>query len=175
MHVIRLGGGPSLKSRRITPHRRKVAVVQPVQNRLFLFQASVALPICCWIDGVFPKSEGVALFPRCFVVLFHEPRTDEDDIPNLDISSLSSGSDVNALSFPACFEVRVGDPVCGVAAIGDVVGLGVGIVVEEEGSAGEAMVGPVVDAIFVVGGRAVDIGAADAVVEGVGGDMGELG
>jgi hypothetical protein len=175
MHIIRLGGRPPLESRSITPHRRKVAVVEPVENRLFLFQASVVLSICGWIDGVFPKSEGVAFFPRCFVILFHESRADEDDIPNLDISSLSGGSDVNALSFSTGFEVGIGDPVRGVAAVGDVLGLGVGIVVEEEGAAGEAVVGPVVDAVFVVGGRAVDIGAADAVVKGVGGNMGELG
>ncbi len=63
----------------------------------------------------------------------------------------------------------------GVAAVGDVLGLGVGPVVEEEGAAGEAVVGPVVDAVFVVGGGAVDVGAADAIVEGVGWHVGELG
>jgi hypothetical protein len=36
------------------------------------------------------------------------------------------------------------------------------------------VVGPVVDAGFVIGGWAADVGGADAVVEGVGWDVGEL-
>lgn len=62
----------------------------------------------------------------------------------------------------------------GVGVIDDVLGLGVGVIVEEEGAAGEAVAGPVVDAVFVIGGWAVDVSGADAVVEGVGWDVGEL-
>lgn len=175
VHIIRLGGRPPLKSRRITTHRRKITVVEPIQYWLFLFQTSVALSIRGGINCMFSQGKSISLLPRCVVVLLHEPRADKDDITDFDISPLSSGSDVNTLRFPAGFEVGIRDPMRGVAAVGDVLGLGVGPVVEEEGAAGEAVVGPVVDAVFVVGGGAVDVGAADAIVEGVGWHVGELG
>lgn len=63
---------------------------------------------------------------------------------------------------------------CVVGAVCDVVRLGVRVVVEEEGAAGEAVVGPVVDAVFVVGRWTTNVGVADAVIEGVAWDMGEL-
>jgi hypothetical protein len=44
--------------------------------------------------------------------------------------------------------------VCGVGVVGYVVGFGVGAVVEEDAAAGDAVLGPVVDAAFVVGGWA---------------------
>jgi hypothetical protein len=53
MHVVLLGGGPALERRRVAPHRREVAVVQPVQDRLFLRQAGIALPVGGRVDGVF--------------------------------------------------------------------------------------------------------------------------
>lgn len=42
----------------------------------------------------------------------------------------------------------------GVGVVGYVVGFGVGAVVEEDAAGGDAVVGPVVDAAFVVGGWA---------------------
>lgn len=62
-----------------------------------------------------------------------------------------------------------------VGAIGDVLGLSVGVVVEKERPAGYAVVRPVVDAVSVVGAGADDVGGADPVIECVGGDMSELG
>ncbi len=56
----------------------------------------------------------------------------------------------------------------GVGAVSDVLGLGVGVVVEKKGAAGYAVVRPVMDAVFVVGAGADDVGGADTVVEGIG-------
>ena len=56
----------------------------------------------------------------------------------------------------------------------DIVGLGVGMVVEEDAAAAKAMDGPVVDAVFEVGGGALDVGARGSVVEGAGWEMGDL-
>lgn len=52
---------------------------------------------------------------------------------------------------------------------GDVVGFGVGAVVEEEAAAGDAVVGPVVDAAFVVCGWAGYVAAFGLVGMLVGG------
>ena len=168
--MIGLGGGPPLESGGITRHGGEVAVVKPVQDRLFLFQAGKALSVGCWVAGVFAESKGIALLRGCLVILLDEAGADEDDVANSDVSSLGSRPDVETLSLAAGFELRVGDCMWLVAAVGDILGLGVGPVVEQEDAAG----GPVVDAVFVVGTRTTDIGRTDAVVKAVGCDMGEL-
>ena len=56
----------------------------------------------------------------------------------------------------------------GIGAVSDVLGLGVGVVVEKEGAPGYAVVRPVVDAVFVVCAGPHDIGGADTVVKSVG-------
>lgn len=56
----------------------------------------------------------------------------------------------------------------------DSLGGGVGAVVEEDATAGEPVGRPVVDAAFVVGGGAQDIGTFSEVIEGLGGFMGEV-
>lgn len=61
-----------------------------------------------------------------------------------------------------------------VAAVGDVLGLSVGAVVEEESAAGEAVISPVVDAVFVVSRGTGDVGRVDVVVECLGGYVGDL-
>jgi hypothetical protein len=97
MQVIRLGSRPPLKSRRIPPHRRKITVVKPIQDRLFLLQAGVALSIRGGINRVFTQGELVALLARGLVVLCHEAGADEEDVADLDVASLGGGADVNAL------------------------------------------------------------------------------
>lgn len=121
-----------------------------------------------------PQRQRVPLFTRELVVLIHEAGPDQHDVTDLDIASLGGGADVYSLRLSARLQVGVGDGVRGVAVVGYVLGFGVGVVVEEEGAAGDAVGGPVVDAVFEIGVGAVDIGAADVVVEGVGGDVGEL-
>jgi hypothetical protein len=174
VHVIALSSGPALKRRCIAADGSEVAVVQPVKDGLFLLEASVALLICCGVHSMVANCEFVSLFAGRLVVLVHPSRPDQDDITDLDISALSRRPNVNPLPSATCLEVSVRDSMCGVAGIVDLVRLSIGPVVEEEGAASEAVVGPVMDAVFVVGTGAVDIGAADAVVEGVGWDVGEL-
>ena len=108
------------------------------------------------------------------VILCHPARADEQNIANADISTLSGGTDINALRFSAGGELRIGDGVGGIAGVFYVLGLSVAVVVEEEGTAGESVLRPVVDAVFVVGGWADDVGSVDIVVEGMGSGMGEL-
>jgi hypothetical protein len=173
VHVIGLRGGPPLERGGIATYRGEVAVVEPVEDGLFLLQAGPALAVGGGIDGVFAQGEGVALLARFLVVLVDEAGADEDDVANLD-AALGGGPDVDTLGFAAGLEVGVGDAVGSVAAVSDVLRLRIGPVVEEEGPPREAVRGPVVDAVFEVGPGAVDVAVADAVVKGVCGDVGEL-
>ena len=61
-----------------------------------------------------------------------------------------------------------------VAVVGDVVRVRVAAVVEQDAAAGDPVLGPVVDGAFLVGVRAEDVGGLGVVVEGAGGDVGEL-
>jgi hypothetical protein len=174
VQVIGLRGGPPLERGGIATHRGEVAVVEPVEDGLFLLQAGPALAVGGGIDGVFAQGKGVALLAGFLVVLVDEAGADEDDVADLDVAALGGGPDVDALSFAAGLEVSVGGAVGGVEAIGDVLRLRVVPVVEEEGAPREAVRGPVVDAVLEVGAGAVDVAAADAVVKGFCGVVGEL-
>lgn len=99
-----------------------------------------------------------ALFGGDLVVALDEARADHEDIADFDVAALGLGADVEALLARAGLQVREGDRVRGVGVVGDVVGVGVVAVVEEDGAAGDAVGGPVVDAAFEVGVFAVDIG-----------------
>jgi len=101
MQIIRLGGGPPLESRRIPSHRRKIAVVKPIQDGLLLFQTGVALSIRGGIDGVFSQGESVALLGRRLVVLRHKAGADEEHVADFDVPSLGGGADVDALGLAA--------------------------------------------------------------------------
>lgn len=109
MQPVRLRSRPALESWRITPNRCEVAVMQPVEDRLFLLQASVALVIRQRIHRICSKSKGIPLLTRGVIVLLYPARADKDDVADLDVASLSGGADVNALGFAASFEIGVGD------------------------------------------------------------------
>ena len=79
------------------------------------------------------------------------------------------------MGFSAEGELGEGDGVLGVGVVVVVLRRSVGAVVEEEGAAGHAVAGPVVDGAFVVGVRAGDVGAVGVVVECAGWEVGELG
>ena len=88
--------------------------------------------------------------------------------------ALRLGPDIDPLRQPTLAQLLVRDAVCGVGVVGDAVSKGVATVVEEEAAACDTVRGPVMDAAFVVGGGADDVGAVGVVVEGVRGDVGEL-
>ena len=90
------------------------------------------------------------------------------------MAALRLGPDIDPLRQPALAELLVRDAVRGVGVVADAVGEGVAAVVEEEAPSGDAVGGPVVDAAFVVGGGAGDVGAVRVVVEGLPADVGEL-
>lgn len=103
-------------------------------------------------------------------------RAHEEDVPDLDIAALRGREDVDALVFAALLEFGEGDGVRRGRVVGDAFGLGVAAVVEQDGAAGEAVRGPVVDAAFVVVGDAlaVEVAGLAAVVEGLRGHVGHV-
>ena len=98
----------------------------------------------------------------------------EEQIPDFDISALGLGPDIDTLGFAAAVELVVGDGVVVIAVVGDVVGVGVAAVVEEDAPSCDPVLRPVVDGAFLVGIRAHDVGGMGGVVECAGGDVGEL-
>lgn len=99
-----------------------------------------------------------ARFGSELVVALDEARADHENVAGLDGAALGLGADVEALRFSAGVEVGECDWVGRVGVIGDVVGVGVVAVVEEDSAASDAVGGPVVDAAFEVGVIAVDVG-----------------
>lgn len=108
------------------------------------------------------------------MVCLRKTTSDEQEIPDFYIAALCFGADVDALVFPALVELLVGYTVGVVGVVYDAVSVGEGAVVEEDTTARDAVGGPVVDGAFVVGFGVCDVFGVGVVVEGVGGDVGEL-
>lgn len=92
------------------------------------------------------------------IIAFDETRADHEDVAGFDGAALRLGADVEALEFGAGVKVGESNGVGCVGVIGDVVGVGVVAVVEEDGATCNAVGGPMVDAAFEVSVFAVDIG-----------------
>ena len=120
------------------------------------------------------QRQPLPLLRRRRMVRFHPATPHEQQIPDLDIPAQRFGPDVDTLCFAAPVELGVGDGVVVVAVVGDVVGVGVAAVVEQDAAAGDPVLGPVVDGAFLVGVGAEDVGGLGVVVESAGGDVGEL-
>ena len=165
---------PRLKTRRIPRHRGEVAIMQPVDNPLFLRHPRPPLSI---IDPKLmrPQRHPRPLVRRLAVIRLHKPTADEQDIADLDIAALCLRMDIDALVFAAVVQLFERDGVVVVGVVLDAFSVRVGAVVEEDAAAGDAVLGPVVDGAFVVRFRSEDVGAVRVVVEGAGCEVGELG
>ena len=122
--------------------------MQPVQDRFFLRHTCELRTLCALRAG----------FGGELVVALDEASAHHEDVAGFDGAALRLGADVEALGFGAGVEVGEGDGMGRVRVVGDVVGVGVVAVVEEDGAAGDAVGGPVVDAAFEVGVFAIDVG-----------------
>ena len=172
MQVILLRRGPALKGGLIAAHRTEVAVVQPIFHFFTLLYADpLRFTGVTLVDAT--ESEGGAFFGRASVVVLGPAGADEHDVADLDVAALRSRQDVDALGGAAFLQFVERDGVRGGGVVGDGLGSGVAAVVEEDGAAGEAVAGPVVDAAFVVvhDAFAVEVGGVAVVVEGLGGDV----
>lgn len=139
---------PALKRRRITHQRRKIRIVQPIQYRFFLRHASKLRALCTLHAG----------FGGELVVALDEARADHEDVAWFNEAALGLGTNVKALRFSTSVEFGEGNGVRRVRVVGDIVGVGIVAVVEEDGAAGDAVGGPVVNAALEVGIVAVDVG-----------------
>lgn len=172
MHMPRLLRRPRLEGRRVAAHRREVAVVQPIQNLLFLRDARPALAVVARL--VRAERRGTALLRRLAVVGFFPAATDEQDVADVDVAALGGGADVETLGFATCRELRVGNGVAIEGIVSYALTAGVGAIVEEDSPAGDTVLRPMMDGAFIVGGGADNVGAFGAVVEVACGYVGEL-
>lgn len=108
MEVVTLGCRPPLKGRRVATHGAEVAVVQPVLDGLFLLDAR---PLCVLGVRVTVSAEReLRAFLRCApVVVLGPSRSDQQDVPDLDVAALCRGPDVDALVFTDRCEILVAD------------------------------------------------------------------
>jgi hypothetical protein len=95
MQMIALRRRPPLKSRRIAPYSRKVAVVQPVNDRFFLLHTRPLL----FAAVIMAEADLGVLFGAALVVVLDEAGADEEDVADLDVAASRRGPDVNALRF----------------------------------------------------------------------------
>jgi len=108
------------------------------------------------------------------VICLDEAAADEQDISDPDIPALCLRADVDALIFAALVQFFETDGIVVVGIVLDSLLVGISAVIEQNTSSGNAVFGPVVDGAFVVGFGAEDVFAMGVVVEGTGGNMGEL-
>ena len=116
----------------------------------------------------------IPLFLRFAKVCLDETASDEKQVSDLYVSTLCLRSYVNTLVFTTGFQFGVGYSIRLVGVEGDTFLLAVGFVVKENAASGDAVVGPVVNGAFVVGSGTDNVGAVGVVIEGVGGDPGEM-
>ena len=103
------------------------------------------------------EGESSAFFWSVFVIALNETCAKHEDVTGLDVAAFGFGSDVDPLGGAAALEFFKGDGVGIVGVVFNVVSVSVGTVVKKDSSCGDAVLGPVVDATFFVGGRAGDI------------------
>lgn len=144
--------GPTLKRRRVARHRRKVAIMQPVEHSVLLLDAGPAL------IGAVARGRGAPGLVAQRGVVLDEARAHEQNVAGTHVAALRGGADVEPLRGGAGAQVRQADGVRRVGVVGDAVAARIVPVVEEHGAAGDAVRGPVVDAVAVVGVRAFDVG-----------------
>jgi len=159
VQVVRLLRGPALKGRRVARYRREVAVVQPVEHGLLLLDARpLDAPRLGAVLQVHRAQRGRGpLLGGQLVIPLDPARADQQDVADLDVAALRLRADVDPLRLAAFPQLLEGDGVAEVRVVGDAVGFGVSPVVEEDAAAGDAVVGPVVDAAFEVGVGARDV------------------
>jgi hypothetical protein len=103
------------------------------------------------------ESERLAFFRCAFVVVLDETSPKHQDIADLNVTTLSFGSDVDPLGGSAALEFLEWDCVGFVRVIFDIVGVGIGAVIDKDAASGDTVVCPVVDATFLIGIRTGDI------------------
>jgi hypothetical protein len=150
---------PRLKRRRIARHRREIAIVQPVQNLLFLAHARVALAVFPVLPCAVSERSFRSVFVAFVVIRFFPATTDEEHVAGLDVAALSSRANVDALVLTALVQLLPGNRVVVIRVVVDAFLVRVASVVEEDSSSRDTMLGPVVDRTFVVSCWAYDVAA----------------
>jgi len=149
---------PALERRRITAHRTKITVMQPINHLRLLLHARPGPVLASRELGVLQR--------RARIVVLDPAGADKEDIAGLDGAALRGRSDVEALPLAHLDEVVVRDGVARRGVVFDVVGFGVRFVVEQDAAAREPVLAPQVDAalvrLLVAGG---EIGVVRVVVE----------
>ena len=91
---------PRLKRRHITRHSSKVAIVQPIDDPIFLAQTSITLSVTA-TGLVRPQRQLCPLFWRLDPVLLGPARTHKEHVTDVDVATLALRTDVDALVFAA--------------------------------------------------------------------------
>ena len=164
---------PGLETRRIASYSSKVRIVQEVDNIILRADTSPPLSVY-WImvAQLSSQSSLCALLLRLVVVRIDKSGANEQDIANLDITTVARWPQIDALALGRLLQLIVGDGVVDVWVILDAVGLCVAPVVDEDTASTDAVVSPVVDgALVFVLAWTVDVVACCAVIELGGGNV----
>lgn len=96
---------------------------------------------------------------RLAIVRFFPAAADEEHVADLDVAALGSWANIDALVLAALVQLFPGNGVVVERVVVDALLAGVAAVVEQDATACDAVVGPVVDGALVVCGWAEDVGA----------------
>jgi len=141
---------PSLKRRRVTSNRRKITVMQPIQYLLLLTHARIPLTIFTILPSPVPQCRLCSIFRRPRIIRLLPPATHEKHVTNLNVTSLSCGTNVYTLVFSALVEFFPGDGIVIERIVVDAFLVCVASVVKEDASSCDTVFSPMVNGAFVV-------------------------
>lgn len=163
MQMVVLMSRPGLECWRITRHACEVAVMQPIQNLLFLTHSRK--PHIKLVVRAVPCRSLRSVLVRLAVVSLLPTRSDKQHVSDLDITTLRRGPDIDPLVLSALVQLFPRNWVVVVGIVIDALLVGITSVVEQHAAPRDSMFSPVVDGALVVCSWSGDVRAFGSVVE----------
>lgn len=124
--------------------------MKPVENLLLLTHTSIALAIFAVLPSAMPQRSFRAIGIGLVVVSFFPAASDEQHVPDLDVTTLRSGSNVDTLIFTTLVKLLPRNWIVIIWVIVNALLVCVASVVKQYSASSNTMLSPVVDGTFVV-------------------------
>jgi hypothetical protein len=125
--------------------------MQPIQNILFLTHTCVPLSVLAILSGSMPERCLGTIINTLVIVCFFPATSNEQHVSNLNVTTLSSGPDVNTLVLATLVQFFPRDRVIVEWVIVDALLACIATVVEKNAASCNAMLCPMMDGAFMVG------------------------
>lgn len=148
---------PRLKGWCVTRHTRKVAIMQPIQNLLFLTYTRIPESIFAILAASMPSRSLKPRIVALAIIRLLPPTANEQHITYFDVTTLCGRSNVDTLIFAALVQFFPGDGIVIERIIIDALFLRIASVVEQNATTSNTVFCPVVDGALVICGGANNI------------------